>query len=34
MEAVIHMLHIHHVHVASAAFDKGQLLDVSSLVAV
>lgn len=34
VETVIHMLHVHHVHVAGTALDQRQLLDVPGLVAV
>ena len=34
VETVVHMLHIHHVHVAGAALDQRELLDVAGLVAV
>ena len=34
MERVVHVLHIHHIHVAAAALDQRQLLDVTGLVTV
>jgi len=34
VETVVHVLHIHHVHVAASPFDQRQLLDVASLVTV
>lgn len=32
MERVVHVLHVHHVHVAVATLDHGELLDVVGLV--
>ena len=34
METVVHMLHVHHVHVACPALNKWKLLDVTCLIAV
>lgn len=34
VERVVHMLHVHHVHIAASALDQWQLFNVTSLITV